>query len=521
MSSSEDDTTGATNQPFNQEPLLRKRLLACPYFKDRENRLILIGGLDWSIDDNPNEQTHTTLIIRSCLNHRLGLQNLIYLLRSYEGSSKSMGKLDECMKQLFPGVTTYEQLDALKEIFNKNPKFGTILEKAYNAAKGLPQNSAQAASITSERISSILEEYADAVQHSDESAPRLIEFVKKIADETTEQNLSNALLPLINRIVKEQGITWNTENSSKIQDTVRIEEAAFVQIAFIPTSSTVRQPSKSYTIQAWLWSRRDKQESFLSKKTDFQWNLTQVAPVLRDILNDAEAQLASHQIKPIVELFLPDELLAANLRKWKIRVSSTSKAEQSFCVAYPVVVRSLERSRQHDPGVVNNWKRYWNRLKDTKKLQISFIQESIYNQWKTENLYDGIQSLLEHGLIPFFTFIPTSLSSRNRKTFLEAISMTGTPTAFWFQPNSSNLSEASLAKTCEDLLAGQEFLNLPHILWQERVKAIRETNLNHFTHYLTALWDDPYRIPKDLKGFGLPQTNINGMIATEDLSTGK
>lgn len=134
MSSSEDDAIGATKRPFDQEPLLRKRLLDCPYFIDRETRMLLIEDIGWSIDDHSDEQVHTTLIIKSCLNQRRGLQKLIYRLRSYEKSSLSMRALDECMKQLFPGLTTYEQLEKLKSIFRKESRPHTILEEAYNAS---------------------------------------------------------------------------------------------------------------------------------------------------------------------------------------------------------------------------------------------------------------------------------------------------------------------------------------------------------------------------------------------------
>ena|SRR2546422_1192318 len=544
MPVSRDEAKGVARLLSDKEPILREKLLACSFFRDRDNRLLIIKHLDWSIADHPDEQTHTTNIIDACSDHDRGLQKLIFALRSYERDRKGketrpMRELDQCMSQLFPGRTTYEQFDALAKIVKEGNWSYEILENVYRA-------SVQRSPLSrSGSLLSLLEELADEVQQEDGHVP-LLTFVDKLAYLTDDPQVRESLQTWRRRVIDEQAIKfpremqgvkpsgslplrelqsnlgfWDQHQSvldeqshllvSEPHNEAYTDAFPFIQIAFVPNASGGNRAG-TYTIQTWYWEDADKKSISLGKKDDVLLNAPVLPAEIHEILNEISARWY-HQTQPIIELFLPDELLHTNISQRRMTIDGGT-----LCSIYPVVIRSLDRVREQDHIVMNNWKRYWDRLKEIKNIQLTIFHKEEYHKLKAD-FQNILLGALEHGEFPIFAFVPAP--NLAEKPPLEAVRKTGTPIAFWLCSLPDRFNPITFAKACKKLLANRDFATLPHFLWEQRTAALSRRNTSHFIHYLTLLWDDPYRVPVDLNSSIFPQISINETKTTEDPTTGK
>lgn len=528
----------------DKEPILREKLLACRSFRDGDIRLLIVKHLDWSVADHPDEQAHTTNIIDACSDYDRGLQKLIFALRSYERDrngkeTRPMRELDQCMRQLFPGLTTYEQFEELVKIVNEGNWNYEMLENAYKASVQRSPLSRSAS------LLSLLEELADGVQQKDGHVP-LLKFVDELAYLTDDLRVRESLQNWRSRVIDEQTIKFPLDMqgvmppgslplrelqsnvsfgdqlqsvldeqshllSSETPKEAQTDAFSFIQIAFIPNVPPDGRAG-TYTIQTWYCEDADKKGISLGKKDNVLLNAPVLPAEIHEILNEISSRWY-HQTQPIIELFLPDELLHTNISQRRMIIGGGT-----LCSIYPVVIRSLDRVREQDHTVINNWKRYWDSLNVIKNIQLTIFRKEDYLELEAD-FQNILLGALEHGEFPIFAFEPNP--NLAEKPPLEAVRKTGTPIAFWLCSLPEGFNTITFAKTCKKLLANRDFATLPHFVWEQRTTALRRRNSSHFIHYLTLLWDDPYRVPVDLNSSIFPQLSLNETKTTEDPTTGK
>ncbi len=287
----------------------------------------------------------------------------------------------------------------------------------------------------------------------------LIHFVSHLASST---NQPVELKDWVRKTAKELGVTLPPEFTLPPGPPV---EQSYLLLAVSPEGGY-------YTLHAWFMSHPDKSDRIYEKKLGN--TVDKMPQYLKTILADPrviEVCLAGKP--PVLEFFLPINLLSFDLDQWKPPGEIRPLSAQ-----YCLVVRAWERFGEQ--RWVPDWGRYWRQFKHT----LSETASSPYTAWLT--CPDGQCSThFDKGRWVFsLCFVPDS-------AFFERLLGGGVSIILWPRQEMAQNEQDKLK--CE--VDEQKIGNLPEWLRRWRLRHWEETEKT--TGPLSLLWDDPQRWPKD------------------------
>jgi len=493
---------------FDEIGPLVEKLLACKTIKDLESRKTVLSVLRPAISENiqksDTDNIHVTNIVTTCLNYVLGIQELVDIVRFYEKESIPMQALDAYIRELFPGVVTYNQFMKLKKIVEQGKWYKANIEVAYSASAP-PGYSSPTSNDEANLLSSMLEDLAAVVKLPNGSVP-LLTFVGHLTNRASGSPIQEKLWGWIRETADELGIELSLPSIRAIQN----EAFSSLQVALVPSMSKGHK-RELFRAQAWFWDGQNERAMPLHRGKR-AGELTSLPALLTDLLEESEAHILDVQQELIVELFLPEALLNYNFDQWLIKVRST---DIPISDKYPTVVRSLDRATHKSKILMNDWKRLWLEFeKRTGNISLAFFyDEDCENSEFRHRLLGGLKQYK----LPVFGLVPRLSDARNSHLLSTIIDL-GTPVAFWLSLQPENFNRQDFQEICQALLSNCDISRLPKMVWDKRIEIMVSGSSRHPIYHLTLFWDNPFRVPRDLVDRFVLPSHINGEVSNEKLA---
>jgi len=231
------------------------------------------------------------------------------------------------------------------------------------------------------------------------------------------------------------------------------------------------------------------------------YTLAQIPKLLDYFLCQTLEKLAATESKPVIEFFLPQDCLGAEVDVWEV----LDVVNQPIRVGteYQVVVRSYERLLpRYRKQAMNSWRQKWSKAKQLKPPLPQELFELLskadgYN-WSSlrASLVDKVGLKLTCPPISALSSSPGASGSQS--DLISALLSTAIPIAIWPR---CIVSEPTLADTIESLLNEGPLLELPEFVRKKRLEAVQKQIQDHLGQHLVLLWEDPDRLPPDEENF--------------------
>lgn len=499
----------STKQKLN----LVEALLACQNMADRQSREAIVRDLSNDIKNNIKHvdaaRPDVVNIVSTALNYADGLDELITLVRLYEGNSSGRQAVDE--------VYLRAQLIAVvQEAEIKSTVFSLIFRRW----RILPIDSG-----TSLQSPEILIEDLWDLNSSVQPWQRLFLFTEQLAKVVDKASTADKLRRWAEYAF---ALVCSKLNISTLHDIhVSINEQAeepdkrptYLTVEITPDFiDSTHVTSKLYQVQVLFW-RGNVQESTWRTGDEPPVTLEKVpeeiAKALRENINEWE------ETELTIEFLLPNELLLCDVDQWENKLKKTKGARLGM--EYPIVVRSLQRIKMRESW--RNWRQKWDAFNQHAHEQhllhafwLCLCEETDWQMFQAHSQIHCIEytyrlrttiekwSLsLQYRLIdsPTATCLGMAFSPPEKPKedddLFTALIESGIPTAFWLRPSSySSQPPTQIQIQLQHLFGDHSLKKLPQALQQARRRSV-ENNALDISNHLTLLWDDPERIPEQYK----------------------
>jgi hypothetical protein len=209
-----------------------------------------------------------------------------------------------------------------------------------------------------------------------------------------------------------------------------------------------------------------------------------VEPVVEDLINRAESIWSKQPGRVALEFILPTKLLNEAVDWWCM--NSDSVEAIPFCLDYPVVIRSLERMREHNCHRV--WRNRWQAM-----LAASFTNTS----WALgEDIDIGLWNARlrsDETICAVALGSPPTDWSPSGRTQLKMALRAGVPLVIWDRRERRG---DNFRESVDRLLAGPP-MTLADRVQEFRIQAATSDTVlreAHLGRHLAVLWDDPDRL---------------------------
>ena len=342
----------------------------------------------------------------------------------------------------------------------------------------------------------ILETLNEEIPRREGKIPPLFYFINRlIASEQIPQIVLEKLRSWISEVSQKYGINLTPLNFSSPSPA-----RPYLLIRLKPSKNQTGQ----FFVKAWfiLDDRTDAGYSRF-KPLDSEehhegpYTLAQIPKLLDYFLCQTLEKLAATESKPVIEFFLPQDCLGAEVDVWEV----LDVVNQPIRVGteYQVVVRSYERLLpRYRKQAMNSWRQKWSKAKQLKPPLPQELFELLskadgYN-WSSlrASLVDKVG--LKLTCPPISPLSSSPGASGSQPNLISALLSTAIPIAIWPR---CIVSEPTLADTIESLLNEGPLFELPECVRKKRVEAVEKQIQDHLGQHLVLLWEDPDRLPPD------------------------
>jgi hypothetical protein len=246
----------------------------------------------------------------------------------------------------------------------------------------------------------------------------------------------------------------------------------------IDDSLTVNDLSKFES----LLEQDEQQRGTLCKFND-------IAKELNKYLKKALKRLRCKQYQLIIEVFLPSDLMCAEVDRWKI--SDPIADEITLGIKYPIRLRSLERlNLEYLDSYLSDWYKNWDNVRTV--LQNEPIQELFEHLEEMESFnWKLLKNSLKEKIGLKVTCAPPKAKT---KELFRAILTATTPIAIWTRCDIPNLDRVA---AINEILSFKPLCDLCESVRQTREIADAQTE-EHLGFHLALLWENPYRLTPDV-----------------------
>ena len=254
--------------------------------------------------------------------------------------------------------------------------------------------------------------------------------------------------------------------------------------------------NKFYEIEIVLWWNKDKSEYIC--RNENRITLSEAPIKLKETIENLAKEIPDKISEVRLEFFLPLDLLSIDVDQWIQKDDLI--VEVKIGADYPVVVRSLERATR--PIQQKYWHPRCEYLYANEDENLDALEDywCLFeeNNYEELELYDRL--LTENNQSIFFvtlSFYPGF--SRERGTILMELLRAGLPIILWPRIKPKDIAEEKKIIALIEEICNDRCLNyIPEALKQQRRKALR-SGKEDFRNNMTLLWDDPKRLPKELR----------------------
>jgi hypothetical protein len=478
-------------------------IIGCNAMSDPAHRETIVANLPQNIQVTIGRSRAAwydgSEIVHTCLLYPDGIDDLIDVIRQFEGDTNAMRALDRALDTQFQRSFTFAALANLRDIV---------------ARIGLSVDELRALYVQS--------------QPGDTGFPREPQrllvaklVLRRLAEQTTtsgDGGLRYPLLTFVNALAAlptaaaQQGALkgWLDAQVAKLKPATIDPEAPGAAPAPGPLYLLIEleprgRDSNRFNVRAWLCSRQESAGASVSYPGKCVYNkgphkLDAMQKVVGEIFKNITDDLTAAQDELIIEVFLPlDLLLICAPEYWTIRDDLNLEIPLGF--EYRVVVRSLERATK--AALQPSWKRQWEiwkRLPPPRRLdpQRLILQPTQAELRKPLQLYGQLdKSDIIFLALPFLV--------DPGQDILPYILKAGTPFALCLRKDATGLDDVD--QEFKQLLASGDPDALGSAIWQQR-RAAMSSQPPRQGYNLTLLWDDFDRLPqRELKPLELRSTS--------------
>jgi hypothetical protein len=318
-------------------------------------------------------------------------------------------------------------------------------------------------------------------------------------------NLNNLRLlqTFIERLIDDERLPEKDRESlklifprSKANTRVQIDRnhilESYLSIVIRPSATNLNK----FSVDGWLTANNIEDSSFSPLDLDatakgIACALDEMPAIFNDFLDLSLEKLKGRMYELTIEIFLPMNLLCADVDRWIIR---DLDEDLPVGTRYRTIVRTSDRLSQR--YLIKRWSEWqinWRRVKDSGNLNPSAddfetIDCCVSCNWKqvVNNLSSKLGLKLTCGLM-----------EAQEQNFFKTIWSAATPIAIWVR---SDLPDLDLPTEINNLITGSPLLKLSAaVLEQRRHAHSQELTERHLGAHLGMLWEDPHRLTPDVK----------------------
>ena len=254
--------------------------------------------------------------------------------------------------------------------------------------------------------------------------------------------------------------------------------------------------SNKFSVDGWLTANNVEDSSFSPLDLDatakgIACDLDEMPAIFNDFLDLSLEKLKGRMYELTIEIFLPMNLLCADVDRWMIR---DLDEDLPVGTRYRTIVRTSDRLTQR--YLIKRWSEWqikWGRVKDSGNLKPSIddfetIDCCVSCNWKqvVNNLSSKLGLKLTCGSI-----------EKYEQNLFETIWKTATPIAIWAR---SDLPDLDLPTEINNLITDSPLFKLSAAVLEKRRQAYaEELTEKHLGAHLVMLWEDPHRLTPDVK----------------------
>ena len=466
-------------------------LLNCHSINDKEVRTSLINDLPDdiknSIPRHSSNRVEMKNIVDRCLDFSAGIENLIKVVRIFEGDSDSMRKVYDIIPSIL-GLESPISNQYLSELF-------FILEKLFVQfshlqtfyRKSLPpffKNHSEPKSSWQ-----MITELSKFPLQADKTHP-LVYFIQNIVDKLSPGKESDQLADWISRIAVDFGIVSEKEiSSSKACGHDINESPVYLLVHLRPDPNNRNNEHQEFAVNIYSWRNPDDVPCVY---THGQCDKNKILDIIDDVI---ETKFDENDNIQAIEFILPCQWIHLDVNEWKRNdeIEWNSRLIDDYQV-------SVRLDRYHYKGkrlkrrFRDRWKKKWNRFKTMNADQCA--NTSIFWVCNHEN-YDVKKLCSEFTYDEDKTCLMQTFLPQHPDDFGLALLNAGIPVAVWCKKYGHLKNDHEIIKNdLFELIKDGNLIMLPDRIHKVCRKPEQKKRLQD---HLTLLWDDPGRLPKDLQ----------------------
>jgi hypothetical protein len=256
------------------------------------------------------------------------------------------------------------------------------------------------------------------------------------------------------------------------------------------TPQTIRQ---RYEVQAWVWS--EQRQDLIYAEDKLTHSLSEVPELIVHCLRLIREERIQAQIDPIIELFLPWDLLSHTIEEWP-----SEFPEVPIGLRYCTHVRSQERANHRDYWP--SWFVRWHNLGDLTCFTHQIANACVEHcDLDVPDLYAEIERA---ALLTILCALPGVVE--RQKLFSRTLLPAGIPIALWSR---AAVADQPRIRDLHDAIKQCVLHQIPDYVWQWRKQSWTKEGYPADRHF-ALMWDNPERLPHRQLSLQAPQQEGSG-----------
>lgn len=419
-------------------------------------------------------------IVITCLSHPGSLQILAGVIERFHPGSDSVRTAGDLVAELLPEPLLLPEERRLLHQFADMLENGGVEPGVLAMAPLLYRDAAGPVGPPLERpvegLKDVLAELEDLPFQPD-AVPPLLKFVESLAGQAHEP-VAEELRGWIGRLGERLGLPSSGRALLAFpgHGTAKAEDRAYLIIECRPDSAD----PDGFLASAWLQYRDEPGTPLL--RDDLPRPLDRLPELVETLLVE-KAQVANRQVPELtVEFVLPRQMISIPVDQYHY---TFKKLRRRLGIDYPIVVRSLERMRDHQ--MRHSWQGKWSWLRENPGGgDTTWVRA--FGECDGERLY---AVLCERSNVCLALAFPPREDVESADE-LEIGLQAGVPIALWSRLETD---PDRFVAEIEGLLSS-DLMSLPQQVRELRLKAVQTGSPQHPGNHLTLLFEDADRLPE-------------------------
>ena len=436
---------------------------------------------------------HVQAIINECQTFDGGLERLSEIIAYYERGSRHMSEVYELMHRFHPQPVSLAELANLKAILEAViPDDKQLVDMVREL--GFFQYGRPKSYRVIDQRSTLLAWLGNFGRRSTGDAPIISVAISVRQSASSEETDLHQLTEWIERMVEHLEIHSEDVALTNPPKLVDGRGRKYLSVEIQPYRSS-RSKGYRYYFAA---SKYLADLRYVKISSDDQLrNLMDIVELLPKYIIETIDELPNPGALLVIEFFLPRHLMTSDVDHWKL------KGGDEVGVAYPVVVRSLERLQN-----LETWEK-WHSRWDSANL--NKCAHEISHAWDTPfdaNTWRRLRIKLDEYACVALPFVPPNETLID-EDLIEVMIRAGAAIALWTRGDEDGSTFDVVYDEMQRILNRTPLGTLPEKVWERRKQAWAESTQTVWRR-VTLLWDDPTRKPPTVRRHAAPSATGGG-----------